>query len=79
MSETLEAAPGEVISETSHATTYKGATAATLEGEKAASYALKVHGSGPNHIDWLNQRTTGFATDIAWCEGRPTQGPVIRG
>ena len=42
VSETLEAAPGEVISETSHATTYKGATAATLEGEEAASYAVEV-------------------------------------
>lgn len=32
MSESLEAAPGDVISETEHATTYQGATAATFEG-----------------------------------------------
>ena len=36
MSETLEAAPGHVSSETPHATTYAGATAVTLEGEEVA-------------------------------------------
>ena len=33
MSARLEAAPGDVVSETTHATTYKGATAATFEGK----------------------------------------------
>lgn len=34
MSETLEAAPGDIVSETAHATTYAGATAATFEGAR---------------------------------------------
>ncbi len=33
MSASVEAAPGDVVSETEHATTYEGATAATFEGE----------------------------------------------
>jgi len=33
MSASLEAAPGDVVSETENATTYIGATAATFEGE----------------------------------------------
>jgi len=33
MSDILEAAPGDVVSETPHATTYAGATAVTFEGE----------------------------------------------
>lgn len=33
MSESLEDAPGEVFSETEHATTYNGATAISFEGE----------------------------------------------
>lgn len=35
MSESLEAAPGDVVSETEHATTYQGATATTFEGENS--------------------------------------------
>lgn len=34
VSEALDAAPGEVVSETTHATTYMGATAETFEGER---------------------------------------------
>lgn len=33
MSEGVKAAPGDIISETKHATSYNGATAATFEGE----------------------------------------------
>lgn len=33
MSESLDDAPGEVFSETEHATTYKGATAISFEGK----------------------------------------------
>ena len=33
MSASLEAAPGDVVSETKHTTTYKGATASTFEGD----------------------------------------------
>ena len=33
MSESLKEAPGDVVSETVHATIYEGATAATFEGE----------------------------------------------
>jgi len=35
MSEGVKAAPGDVVSETKHATSYRGATAATFEGEDA--------------------------------------------
>lgn len=38
VSESIEAAPGNVVSETEHATTYQGATAATFEGEIATKH-----------------------------------------
>lgn len=40
MSASVEAAPGDVVSETEHATTYQGATAATFEGENAAKIGI---------------------------------------
>ncbi len=47
MSATLEAAPGDVVSETLRSTTYKGATAATFEGE--ADYKLSLEADASIH------------------------------
>lgn len=48
MSEGVEAAPGDIVSETKHASTYRGATASTFEG--LGAYPLPDIDCSRHHI-----------------------------
>lgn len=50
MSESVTAAPGSVVSETEHATTYEGATAASFEGIAAVSSHIVSYSKQYKHL-----------------------------